>query len=261
MPTFRNDVDTYSSGDDYQQPQQKRRRTAMKPEKPGTAFSLFFEDTIEYVAGNSPGMNFTEMRTVVKAMWSDLPAESINMYAKRLNKAERRYERELRRFLKHRRVSSDDESDLPSLAFLRNKSPVDIAASVQPSVTTESASMTEADKARAAAKRRQDKNTKAEQEKMTTTAVVEISECESIIKRAEKILMEGGGALDQEEEKEKKALHEAAVPRCKKNGCPNEAVTNPQWNYDYCSTGCVIAHSKAVFQQFLQHGTPFDNFC
>lgn len=43
-----------------------------------------------------------------------------------------------------------------------------------------------------------------------------------------------------------------SVPkRCTRNGCTNPAVESRDWDKEYCSSECVIAHCKAVFKAWV----------
>lgn len=39
--------------------------------------------------------------------------------------------------------------------------------------------------------------------------------------------------------------------RCTRNGCPNPAVESRDWDNEYCSSECVIAHCKDVFKTWV----------
>lgn len=33
-------------------------------------------------------------------------------------------------------------------------------------------------------------------------------------------------------------------PVCIRHGCPNPAITNPEWEDEYCSNECVVSHCR-----------------
>uniref|UniRef100_A0A182IES0 TOX high mobility group box family member 4 n=2 Tax=Anopheles arabiensis TaxID=7173 RepID=A0A182IES0_ANOAR len=45
----------------------------------------------------------------------------------------------------------------------------------------------------------------------------------------------------------------AAIPQtCIRQGCNNLAIENPDWEDEYCSQECVVAHCRAVFATFQE---------
>ncbi|XP_045473233.1 TOX high mobility group box family member 4-A-like isoform X3 [Harmonia axyridis] len=38
---------------------------------------------------------------------------------------------------------------------------------------------------------------------------------------------------------------------CIRNGCPNPAITNPEWEDEYCSNECVVSHCRDVFTNWV----------
>lgn len=51
----------------------------------------------------------------------------------------------------------------------------------------------------------------------------------------------------------------AAVKRCIRLGCPNIAKLDPQWDEEFCSEKCVIAHCKSVFNRWKDNRMPCSN--
>jgi len=57
------------------------------------------------------------------------------------------------------------------------------------------------------------------------------------------------------------SLVDPSGPPCKNEMCQKPSVDDQQWNYDYCSTSCVVKHTRKVFEAFIKDGTSFDHFC
>ena len=38
---------------------------------------------------------------------------------------------------------------------------------------------------------------------------------------------------------------------CVRIGCPNKAVENPEWDYEFCSSACAISYFRTVFQDWI----------
>jgi len=38
---------------------------------------------------------------------------------------------------------------------------------------------------------------------------------------------------------------------CIRNGCPNQAVANSEWENEYCSNECVVTHCRDVFSRWV----------
>lgn len=47
---------------------------------------------------------------------------------------------------------------------------------------------------------------------------------------------------------------------CIRDGCGSTAISNPDWDGEYCSYDCVVVHTKAVFNKWVQ-GNQVTNAC
>lgn len=69
----------------------KKRRDPNEPQKPVSAYALFFRDTQAVIKGNNPNASFGEVSKIVASMWDQLDPDSKVSYKKRTEQAKREY--------------------------------------------------------------------------------------------------------------------------------------------------------------------------
>lgn len=56
-------------------PKRKRKKDPNEPQKPVSAYALFFRDTQAAIKGSNPNASFGEVSKIVASMWDSLEAE------------------------------------------------------------------------------------------------------------------------------------------------------------------------------------------
>lgn len=69
----------------------KKRRDPNEPQKPVSAYALFFRDTQAVIKGNNPNASFGEVSKIVASMWDQLDPDSKVSYKKRTEQAKKEY--------------------------------------------------------------------------------------------------------------------------------------------------------------------------
>ncbi|GFS87256.1 TOX high mobility group box family member 4-B [Nephila pilipes] len=69
----------------------KKKRDPNEPQKPVSAYALFFRDTQAAIKGQSPNASFGEVSKIVASMWDSLDIERKNSYKKRTETAKKEY--------------------------------------------------------------------------------------------------------------------------------------------------------------------------
>ena len=73
----------------------RKKRDPNEPQKPVSAYALFFRDTQASIKMRSPGANFGEVSKIVAATWDALDPDSKAAYKKRTEMAKKEYLRAL----------------------------------------------------------------------------------------------------------------------------------------------------------------------
>ena len=73
----------------------KKKRDPHEPQKPVSAYALFFRDRQASIKGRNPNLSFGEVSKLVAGFWDGLDPESKNHYKKRQEMAKKEYLRQL----------------------------------------------------------------------------------------------------------------------------------------------------------------------
>jgi HMG (high mobility group) box len=73
----------------------RKKRDPNEPQKPVSAYALFFRDTQASIKMRNPAANFGEVSKIVAATWDSLDPESKGIYKKRTEMAKKEYLRAL----------------------------------------------------------------------------------------------------------------------------------------------------------------------
>jgi hypothetical protein len=73
----------------------RKKRDPNEPQKPVSAYALFFRDTQASIKMRNPAANFGEVSKIVAATWDSLDPESKGVYKKRTEMAKKEYLRAL----------------------------------------------------------------------------------------------------------------------------------------------------------------------
>ena len=95
---FRHDSMTLASQNPVKKPKvsrRKKKRDPNEPQKPVSAYALFFRDSQASIKGRTPNMSFGDVSKCVASMWDNLDAENKAMYKKRTEHAKKEYLRQL----------------------------------------------------------------------------------------------------------------------------------------------------------------------
>ncbi|PAA56681.1 hypothetical protein BOX15_Mlig006324g1 [Macrostomum lignano] len=87
-------------------PKKKKKRDPHEPQKPVSAYAMFFRDTQSKIKAKKPDASFGEISKLVASMWDNLDQEDKNDYKKRTETAKKEYLRKLAAY-KARMVSME----------------------------------------------------------------------------------------------------------------------------------------------------------
>ncbi|XP_052063660.1 TOX high mobility group box family member 4-like isoform X1 [Mytilus californianus] len=102
----------------------KKKKDPNEPQKPVSAYALFFRDTQAAIKGQNPNASFGEVSKIVAQMWDGLDPEHKNVYKKKTETAKKDYLKQLAAY-RASLVSQNALEDLmPDKRNLRNMSPM-----------------------------------------------------------------------------------------------------------------------------------------
>ncbi|XP_048762477.2 thymocyte selection-associated high mobility group box protein TOX-like isoform X2 [Ostrea edulis] len=76
-------------------PKKKKKKDPNEPQKPVSAYALFFRDTQAAIKGQNPSASFGEVSKIVASMWDSLDPETKNVYKKKTEMAKKEYLKQL----------------------------------------------------------------------------------------------------------------------------------------------------------------------
>ncbi|XP_065314149.1 uncharacterized protein LOC135923376 isoform X1 [Gordionus sp. m RMFG-2023] len=191
----------------------KKKKDPNEPQKPVSAYALFFRDTQAAIKGQNPTATFGEVSKIVASMWDTLELERKDVYKKKTDLAKKEYIKKLAEYRnkmasKNKSNSSNSlstSSILYSSTAISNSPALPDFAPFPPSST---ATLTDADK--------------------------------------EKAYIQKFTSIDDKEPNSRETQ-----AKCLKGGCENAPISNPQWDSEYCGESCVVAHCKEMFSKWV----------
>ncbi|XP_053391659.1 thymocyte selection-associated high mobility group box protein TOX-like, partial [Mercenaria mercenaria] len=73
----------------------KKKKDPNEPQKPVSAYALFFRDTQAAIKGQNPNATFGEVSKIVASMWEGLDPDHKNVYKKKTEMAKKEYLKQL----------------------------------------------------------------------------------------------------------------------------------------------------------------------
>lgn len=231
----------------------KTKREANEPQKPPSAYALFFKETQAPIKIQNPTATFGEVSKIVGSLWNSLDDESKNQYKKKQELAKKEYLQALNKYK-------------ASLAASEK------SAAIQDTSTSDESHLEEPeeDSEELIANTGTMKQVNADMIRGTAPAVIQgtgnaivkpsiaataqnsetITNGEPIVNGVAEVPTANEGAGDPSQDKEF-PIGPSAGPKCIRDGCNNPGVHNPEWEDEYCSTDCVVSHCRDVFNNWV----------
>lgn len=227
-------------------PKKKKKRDPNEPQKPVSAYALFFRDTQAAIKGQNPNASFGEVSKIVASMWDSLDAEHKNVYKKKTEAAKKDYLKALaayRASLVSKQTSSDQ---MDSLYHGSGHSPYSssgsfpqttaISSSTVMMATTLSPSMSQLQQHPSMAVQHQGMQQQQQHPSRPASSGYHPSPASY---QQQTNLPPGGGGQQPMASPQGVASNQPLTSRstnCLRNGCPNPAVESPDWDSEYCRT-------------------------
>ncbi|KAF4533109.1 hypothetical protein B566_EDAN003829 [Ephemera danica] len=241
-------VDTSRNNKKPKVQKKKKKRDPNEPQKPVSAYALFFRDTQAAIKGQNPNASFGDVSKIVASMWDALDAEHKNVYKKKTELAKKEYLKALAAYRaslvsKQQGLSPQQQHSPPHAQALQQQQQVYYNQQYQPQqppaygyqpTVMNTAAMQEQQ-----VPPPQSQQTQQQTQLMSGNALPSINE---IAQHANYLQpnplynpMQGG----------------APVQSCIRAGCPNPAISNAEWQDEYCSNECVVSHCRDVFSSWV----------
>ncbi|XP_025115225.1 thymocyte selection-associated high mobility group box protein TOX-like isoform X3 [Pomacea canaliculata] len=229
----------------------KKKKDPNEPQKPVSAYALFFRDTQAAIKGQNPSASFGEVSKIVASMWDGLDVQSKEVYKKKTELAKKEY---LKQLAAYRASQVSQSAAEESINMEKSPSP----PSLQP-MTLASTAGTGAQAVNAVS----DIHTVPQQQMQSQQLMgqypspphlqeVPVSSYPNLASPTTLDPMipspHDNGLFPQP------AIHEMpphANALCVRDGCHNMAVENPGWDAEYCSNECVVTHCRDIFTAWV----------
>ncbi|XP_077169900.1 TOX high mobility group box family member 4 [Paroedura picta] len=115
---------------------QKKKKDPNEPQKPVSAYALFFRDTQAAIKGQNPSATFGEVSKIVASMWDSLGEEQKQVYKRKTEAAKKEYLQALAAYRDNQECQTVVETvDLDPVSSLRPPVAPEVAATPSPAPT------------------------------------------------------------------------------------------------------------------------------
>uniref|UniRef100_A0A670JA27 HMG box domain-containing protein n=1 Tax=Podarcis muralis TaxID=64176 RepID=A0A670JA27_PODMU len=203
---------------------QKKKKDPNEPQKPVSAYALFFRDTQAAIKGQNPKATFGEVSKIVASMWDSLGEEQKQVYKRKTEAAKKEYLKAL--------AAYRDNQECQTVVETVELDPIS-SPSEQPAPAVESASP-------------------PAPMPPTPPALESPPPAPTVVSTQPTVVVTSGGGLPTPMHVELVSESPVALsphPRCVRAGCDNPPVANSEWDNEYCSNECVVKHCRWVGSQ------------
>ena len=190
----------------------RRKKDPNAPASVSSAYAFFFKDTQASVKTQNPSAKFGEVSKIVAQMWEAMGDEDKSIYKKRNEQDKVRYEREMTEY----KERQESQQSLPPIKSN--------AAASKPATVVKSRPVRAAAAAAAAAAAKSTEASKSDEEDAGPAPLISAPAPPEL---------------------------ETTGNVCIRQGCAANAVKSPEWEDEYCSNKCVVAHCRDVFAEWV----------
>lgn len=195
-----------------------------EPQKPLSAYALFFKDTVTNIRHQNPNCSFQELSRIVSSMWEVLDEETKNVYNKRNEEARIEYMHQMQLYMQKKQQEQPYELIDNNAATMQSKPAIFKINRPAETSTVPTA--------------------------VTTTAQVQVLNMTSTPQQTNAIVAQEPTEPIQSTPTE--SVPAATDQICSRQNCNKPAIVNPDWEDEYCSNECVVIHCRNVFNAWVQ---------
>uniref|UniRef100_A0A2K5DT64 TOX high mobility group box family member 4 n=1 Tax=Aotus nancymaae TaxID=37293 RepID=A0A2K5DT64_AOTNA len=204
------------AGKKQKAPKKRKKKDPNEPQKPVSAYALFFRDTQAAIKGQNPNATFGEVSKIVASMWDSLGEEQKQVYKRKTEAAKKEY-------LKALAAYKDNQECQATVETVE----LDPTTLVPPTVES-------------SPERPMNNSPEAHTVEATSPETI----CEMITDVVPEV--ESPSQMDVELVSGSPVAL-SPQPRCVRSGCENPPIVSKDWDNEYCSNECVVKHCRDVF--------------
>ncbi|XP_031347238.1 TOX high mobility group box family member 4-A-like isoform X3 [Photinus pyralis] len=270
----------------------KKKKDPNEPQKPVSAYALFFRDTQAAIKGQNPSASFGEVSKIVASMWDALDSEHKNVYKKKTEAAKKEYLKALaayRASLVSKGAGEGDgmygnygnygagpppqynayspQNTLPSPPMTTAPAPT----SQQQPLMAKKPMMSPMNGQQHQAMLQspmgpvpnhmnmpqhmpQGHNTTYMQQQQVAQQHMQHVSPPPMVSTSPPVSSAGPAASQVPPNSAQPNVGQGPMRppnSCIRNGCPNPAISNAEWEDEYCSNECVVSHCRDVFSNWV----------
>ncbi|XP_050195046.1 TOX high mobility group box family member 4-like, partial [Myiozetetes cayanensis] len=194
----------------------KKKKDPNEPQKPVSAYALFFRDTQAAIKGQNPNATFGEVSKIVASMWDSLGEEQKQVYKRKTEAAKKEYLKALTAYRATLVPKTPPKIRGGGFKILGGFLKLWVALKIMGGVP----------------------------KIMLSTLSLSNPEIRDFCRQVDSppgVEVLGGSP------------GRAGSPRCRcvRAGCANAPVPSPDWDLEFCSSDCVVRHCRDVFLAWL----------
>uniref|UniRef100_A0A915KW19 HMG box domain-containing protein n=1 Tax=Romanomermis culicivorax TaxID=13658 RepID=A0A915KW19_ROMCU len=267
-----------------QMKKRKPKKDPNEPQKPVSAYALFFRDTQATIKGKSPNASFGEVSKIVASMWDTLDADSKNMYKQKTELAKKDYLKQLATYranllsksgLQVSPIGSElfQDQTFASVTLQRKVnvnargagllSPVqnipDSTSGVGGGVNTGAGSPPTCSTTANGVNRLQNSSSTNELSQKSLASLIAEPAPQQVLTATTTLTVPQAyaanrGKNDYESNGNINAIDISNGSICMRSGCPKiGGVDATPWDQEYCSNECVVKHCRDVFTGWVRN--------
>ncbi|XP_066289944.1 TOX high mobility group box family member 3-like isoform X2 [Branchiostoma lanceolatum] len=202
-------------------PKKRRKKDPNEPQKPVSAYALFFRDTQAAIKGQNPNATFGEVSKIVASMWDSLGEEQKQVYKKKTEAAKKEYLKQLAAY--RASLVSQAAVDQAESEESKKQNNISLSHSALRNIAP-----------------------KPNMSPPANTTVVRTSPPRHIMQQSPP---HSHPAYTQMAPLQTQ-MH-MSRQQCLRQGCENLAIESPDWDNEYCSNECVVSHCRDVFTAWV----------
>ncbi|XP_059489404.1 thymocyte selection-associated high mobility group box protein TOX-like isoform X2 [Neocloeon triangulifer] len=242
-------------------PKKKKKRDPNEPQKPVSAYALFFRDTQAAIKGQNPNASFGEVSKIVASMWDALDVEHKNVYKKKTELAKKEYLKALaayRATLVSKEGNSEGMVQPPHAAPMQQQQPPQqMQQQQQMYYSPQQPQYAQQYPGHQYQQQQQMQHDMMGQAPLTPTMAPDMfhhPQQQQQYAHQEHLHIH---------EQQRHHLEQSQMPPdnqgwntqpaqiCIRAGCHNRAISNAEWQDEYCSNECVVSHCRDVFSSWV----------
>ncbi|XP_046544132.1 TOX high mobility group box family member 3-like isoform X1 [Haliotis rubra] len=235
-------------------PKKKKKKDPNEPQKPVSAYALFFRDTQAAIKGQSPNKSFGDVSKIVASMWDGLEPDNKNVYKKKTEVAKKEYLKQLAAY-RASQVSQAAADEASSMSE-NSPSPPNISQMSMSGAGNSMGMMSQMTHVNMPSPPQQ-------QQMMTSSYNSPPHQPPYPIQNMAPQQQNNGMTYQQSDYCQNMNQMDTRAQSnglCVRNGCINQAIDNPGWDSEYCSNECVVSHCRDIFTAWVaskQGGSTF----